>query len=352
MSDVADRPDPSDTGGTPTLYLAPMQDISTLAFWRAMERRGGPDVYVTEYFRVHIHSTPERKILDSINLTETEKPIVAQLIGTEPDFLARDAGRIQEMSSCSGIDLNLGCPSPRVCGRAAGGALLRNPKLIRRIILQLRPVVAGSLTVKTRVGFESPAEFDDLLELFSELPIDGLAIHGRTVKERYQSDVHTDQIARAVDGLPFPVTANGSIVTTATARGMLEKTGASGLMMGRGAIRNPFLFDQVRQTLSGQAAPRPSLADHLRYVEDLYEEVARTAWRFEEVKHVQRMKKFMNYIASGIAEGAFSVEIRRVRNAAEFHEVCRRYLDGGGLLPDDPTADGKLFCGFEALARA
>lgn len=333
----------------PILSLAPMQAISTLAFWRVMEKRGGPDVYITEYFRVHIHSTPEKKILASINETNFTKPIIAQMIGTNPEYLVKTARLVQKMSDCSGIDLNLGCPSPRVCGNAAGGALLKNTDLIREIIESLRPVVKGTLTIKTRVGFETEDEFSRLLELFTDLPIDGLAIHGRTVKEKYQSEVHTREIAEAVGKLSIPVHANGSIVTVPTALAMHEKTGAAGLMIGRGAIRNPYLFDQIRQAKSGQPVSFPTLADHMRYVEDLYEEIARTSWKFEEVKHVQRMKKFMNYIASGIGDGAFSVEIRRVRNAEEFWQVCRRYLVGSTKLPEEPTADGKLFCGFREL---
>ncbi|MDF1816253.1 MAG: tRNA-dihydrouridine synthase family protein [Verrucomicrobiales bacterium] len=333
----------------PIFSLAPMQAISTLAFWRVMEKRGGPDVYITEYFRVHVHSTPERKILASLNESDFAKPILAQMIGTEPEYLVRTAQQIQQMTDCAGIDINLGCPSPRVCGRAAGGALLKSADLIREIVESLRPVVAGTLTLKTRVGFESEAEFESLLDLFSGLPIDGLAIHGRTVREKYQSEVHTREIAMAVEQLDIPVHANGSIVTVPTARSMYQKTRAAGLMIGRGAIRNPWLFDQIRQSFHNEEIYHPTLADHLRYVEDLYEEIASTSWQYEEVKHVQRMKKFMNYIASGIGGGEFSAEIRRVQSANQFWEVCHRHLGGSEPLPEEPTADGKLFCGFKEL---
>ena len=214
---------------------------------------------------------------------------------------------------------------------------------------QSRPAVPGSLTIKTRVGYESESEFSDLLDLYADLPIDGIAIHGRTVREKYQSEVHTAEIARAVERLSCPVHANGSIVNVATALSMIQHTNADGLMIGRGAIRNPWLFRQVHEALSDQPVYRPTLADQFRYIEDLYEELAETAWKFEEVKHVQRMKKFMNYIASGIGEGNFSREIRRVNQGREFGEVCNRYLSGSGDLPDDPNEDGKLFCGFRAL---
>ena len=116
--------------------------------------------------------------------------------------------------------------------------------LIREIADALRPVVTGSLTFKTRLGFKTEREFQDLLALFATLPLDGLAIHGRTVREKYQSDVHTDESAQAVLELPYPVTANGSIVSVQSALAMRKKTNAAGLMIGRGAIRNPWIFDR------------------------------------------------------------------------------------------------------------
>src|SRR5690606_19891910 len=140
---------------------------------------------------------------------ETEKPVIAQMIGNDPEHLVRAAKEIQRLAPCAGIDINLGCPAPTVCGKEAGGALLRNHERVRRIALEVRPVVKGLFTMKTRIGFDSATEFDSLMELFSSLPLDRLAIHGRTVRERYQSDVHTAEIASAVAALPYPVVANG-----------------------------------------------------------------------------------------------------------------------------------------------
>ncbi len=327
-----------------------MQDVSTLPLWKVMHRRGGPDVYVTEYFRVHVDSHPSREILRSITDSHTGKPVIAQMIGNEPAELARTAKELQERSDCAGIDVNLGCPAPRICGKKSGGALLLDLDLIREIAETLRPVVKGSLTLKTRVGFESEQEFDSLLALFKSLPIDGLAIHGRTVMERYQSEVHTEEIARAVKELPFPVAANGSIVSVRSALSMLERTHAAGLMIGRGAIRNPWIYDQIRQALAGEKVFQPELTDLRDYVSDLYEAVAVESQKFHEKGHVTRMKKFMNYISSGISDGEFTNEIRRVVTPAEFDAVCERHLDSDELMPVDPKSDGRLFCGFEALA--
>ncbi|MEX2581347.1 MAG: tRNA-dihydrouridine synthase family protein [Verrucomicrobiales bacterium] len=336
----------------PVLSLAPMQDVSVLPLWRCLSRRGGPDLYVTEYLRVHRDSVPEKAVLASIRGMSGRAPVVAQMIGNDPEHLVRTAKFVQENSDCAGIDVNLGCPAPKVCGKLAGGALLKNKDLIRRIAVDLRSVVAGSLTLKTRVGFESEGEFDELLELFAELPIDGLAVHGRTVRERYQSAVHTECIARAVGRLPFPVTANGSIVSAAAASGMLARTGAAGLMIGRGGIRNPWLFEQIRAEGSGELSPRPRLRDVLDYILELTKEVDREGNFHGPAQLVHRMKKFTNYIASGLGGGALNERLRRATTRQEFESACRDGLSSDDPFPEEPVEDRKLFCGFRDLVEA
>lgn len=326
-----------------------MQDVSGLPLWRCLERRGGPDVYVTEYFRVHRDSHPSKILLRSITGLETDKPVLAQMIGNEPEHLVRSALEIQTLSPCAGMDVNLGCPAPTVCGKQAGGALLKNPDLIRRIAEGLRPVVTGTLTLKSRIGFDAPGEFERLLELFATLPIDALTIHGRTVKEKYQSDVHTDQIAEAVASLPFPVFANGSIVSVETARAMREKTGAAGLMIGRGAIRNPWLFTQIRASLD-ETNPAPRIhRDVYEYLLELTSEICSEGNFDQETQIVNRMKKFTNYIACGIADGALNHELRRATTLTGFREICRSYLDNTDPFSDDPREDGTIFCGSRSL---
>ena len=212
-----------------------------------------------------------------------------------------------------------------------------------------RPVVRGTLTLKTRIGFDSPEEFEELLDLYAGLPIDGLAVHGRTVRERYQSEVHADAIARAVTRLPFSVVANGSIVSGATAVAMAGKTGAAGLMLGRGAIRDPWIFASVRAAFDGRSLPRPTLRDLHGYLQELAGEVAGEG-RFDRgIDLVNRLKKFTNYIASGISGGAFARELRRATSLVDFERSCRTHLDRDEPFSAEPDEDGTLFCGFRGL---
>src|ERR1700723_3228332 len=143
-----------------------MQDVTTLEFMRVVSRYGGPDVYWTEYFRVHAVSSLEKWILDSITKNPTGRPVIAQMMGNDIPSLVRTAKELQNYPVAA-IDLNLGCPAPIVYRKCAGGGLLREPQRIDAILGALRDAVVIPFTVKTRIGFESPAEFDALLPVFA-----------------------------------------------------------------------------------------------------------------------------------------------------------------------------------------
>jgi tRNA-dihydrouridine synthase len=309
-------------GAAPLLALAPMQDVTTLEFMRVVSRYGGPEVYWTEYFRVHGDSRPEKWILDSITKNPTGRPVVAQLIGNDIPALVRTAKLLQQYPVAA-IDLNLGCPAPVVYRKCAGGGLLREPQKIDAILGALRDAVTISFTVKTRIGFETPAEFDTLLPLFARHPIDLLTVHARTVTQMYRPGVRYDLIAQAARELKCPVLANGNVFSAAQARQLLAETGARGLMIGRGAIRNPWLFDQIRAELRGGKITLPTGREVLNYIRALWEHEITPGVR--ESAQVQRMKKFMNFIGEGI-DGNFLFEIRRVTTTADFWRVCEQFL--------------------------
>jgi tRNA-dihydrouridine synthase len=333
----------------PVLALAPMQDITDLPFMRVMEKFGGPDYYVTEYFRVHENSSLCKTILHSITENTSGKPVFAQMIGQEARDLVRIARLLQEYP-VAGVDINLGCPAPIVCRKDAGGGLLRKEEKLRGILGALREAVTGNFTVKTRVGYESDEEFASLLELFQEFDIDALAVHARTVKERYQTPVHPDRVKQAVAAMACPVIANGNVVDVATGRAYQKKTGATGLMIGRGAIRNPWIFDQLRQSFLGGEVKKIVYSDLLEYTRLLFEELASETHEYEERKHVNRMKKYMVYIAQGLHED-FEFTIRRAKEAKEFHTICNEYLSTEQLVPESPPENSKLFCGFGDLLK-
>ena len=331
----------------PLLALAPMQDVTDLAFMTLMAGYGGPDVYWTEYLRVHAVSTPEKWIVESITANVTGRPIVAQMIGNDIPALVRTAKFLQTLPIAA-VDLNLGCPAPVVYRKCAGGGLLREPKRVDAILSALRQAVTIPFTVKTRIGFDDPRVFEELLPIFARRSLDLLTVHARTVKEMYRSEVHYDFIARAVAQMPCPVVANGNVHSAGKAAEVLRLTGARGLMIGRGAIRNPWLFTQIRQHLAGEPLFLPRGVEVLGYIRALYEAVCSPG--IGESSQVQKMKKYLNYVGLGVdADGRFLHQIRRVGTRAEFFRVCEEFLGHDRPMPLEPfplvLKEGDLLAG-------
>jgi tRNA-dihydrouridine synthase len=319
----------------PLLVLAPMQDVTDLPFWRVMSHYGGPDVYYTEYFRVHRDSRPEKHILRSIEENPDGKPVIAQMIGQDLEALRRTALDLQKRK-IAGIDLNFGCPAPIVCKKDAGGGLLRRPEKIDAILREVRDAVHLRFTVKTRIGFDSPDEFPALLDLYRRHPIDALTVHGRTVREMYKPVLHHDAIERAARLMPCPVFANGNVRDIESARHMVDTTGASGLMIGRGAIRNPWIFTQIREAWTGgELRTRPTLLDLREYIDRLDRETRLPGMR--DGGHVGKMKMYLRYIAPGIGTesdpDAFWNEVKPVLTSHELFAVCDRHLGSSEPFP-------------------
>jgi tRNA-dihydrouridine synthase len=299
-----------------------MQDVTTLEFMRVIAHYGGADVYWTEYFRVHGNSRLNKRILRSITENPTGRPVIAQLIGNDIPALVRTAKELQR-HPVAAIDLNLGCPAPVVYRKCAGGGLLREPKKIDAILGALRDAVTIPFTVKTRIGFSSPTEFDTLLPIFAKHAIDLLTVHGRTVTQMYRPGVRYDLIARAACELRCPVFANGSVHSPDQALALVAEIGVRGLMIGRGAIRNPWLFDQIRQRHRGEKIRLPTGRDVLAYIRELWD--AEVTPSVRKSAQVRRMKKFMNFIGEGVSE-KFLHEIRRVTTQTDLFRVCEEFL--------------------------
>ncbi len=318
-----------------------MQDVTDLAFWRLLSTYGGPDVYWTEYFRVHSTSSLERWILESITRNPTGKPAIAQMIGNDVPALVRTARELQK-HPVAAIDLNLGCPAPVVYRKCAGGGLLREPKRIDAILGALRDCIGTrgiKFTVKTRVGFDDEAVFQELLPIFAKHSLDLLTVHGRTVSGMYRTPVRYDLIAMAVQAMPCPVLANGNVSSAQAAGSILQETGAKGLMIGRGCIRNPWIFDQIRSYLTQQAVALPSGRGVLEYVHALWQ--ATEPPSSKERLQVEKMKKYMNFLGAGVgpdigASTRFLHDIRRTTTREEFFRICESHLDHENPMPLEP----------------
>lgn len=301
-----------------------MQDVTDLAFMRVISHYGPPDLFFTEFFRVHAQSRPEKHILRSIDENTTGRPIFAQLIGEDLGHLARTAQELLR-HNIAGIDLNLGCPAPKVYKKNVGGGLLRDPERIGEILGCLRAVIPGLFTVKMRIGFEDTQPLDRVLDLINEHRVDLLSVHGRTVKEMYRSEVRYEFIAHAVTRAHCPVLANGNVTSAPKAATVLAQTRAAGVMIGRHAIRNPWIFRQCRERFAGLPVAAITLADVREYIERLYR--ATQVEGLAERLHVNKMKKYLNFVGQSVdSEGAFLHDMRRAESETQLFSICDRHL--------------------------
>lgn len=324
--------------------LAPMQDITTLPFMQMLARRGAPDFFVTEFLRVNATSQIDDSVAECAEKTLplTGTPLLVQLIGEDVPALVRVARAVLERfpETVAGIDLNLGCPMPKIFRKNVGGGLLRDLPKVAEILAALRKVCSdfGKLfTVKCRLGFDDASPFPRLLELVREHSADLLAVHGRTVRGLYRSPVDYDAIASAVERSACTVVANGEISSVAKARFVLARTHCAGLMCGRHAVRNPWLFRQLREMFAGTPEHEifaPKLGDVFEYVRELETCVANAAET--PARTAARMKKFLNFIGTGVdAEGAFLHAVRRANSPDEIFRIAEKFLLAG-TLADKP----------------
>jgi tRNA-dihydrouridine synthase len=311
--------------GIPLTALAPMQDVTNLWFMKVIAHYGSPDYFFTEYFRVNETSRLNPKILAAITENDTGRPVFAQMIGESVPDLARTAKELCKYNT-AGIDLNMGCPAPRIYRKNVGGGLLREPEKIERILAELRFVVNDRpLTVKMRLGFENTDNFYKILDIIARQNIDLLSLHGRTVKDMYHGVVKYDLIAEAVKRVDCPVLANGNINSATTAMEVLSQTGAAGVMVGRWAIGNPWLFDQIRQALGGKQIVPVTLVEVRNYIDRLWQ--TPTASTMPERARVGYLKMFLNYIALSVdTDGYFLRMMRQAQTEVELLTICDRFL--------------------------
>ncbi len=302
-----------------------MQDVTNLWFMKVIAHYGSPDYFFTEYFRVNETSRLNPSILASITQNDTGRPVFAQMIGESIPDLVRTA---QELCgyNIAGIDLNMGCPAPRIYRKKAGGGLLLKPEKVDRILGELRSAVNDRpLTVKMRLGFENTDTFYTILELINRHSVDLLSLHGRTVKDRYHGPVNYDLIAQAVKRVNCPVLANGNIHSATQALSVLSQTGAAGVMVGRWAIGNPWIFHQIRQVLRSEPITPVPLTEVRNYIERLWQ--TPEAPNIPERSRVGYLKKFLNYIVLSVdAEGHFLRLMRQTQTEVELFNLCDRFL--------------------------
>ena len=309
------------------LILAPMAGVSEAPF-RQICRSMGADVVLSEFLSSEAIRRRIRNTLEGAEFEECERPIGIQIYGSDPDAMAEAAALITEHYRPEFIDINFGCPVKKVVQRNGGSGCLRDLDLVTRIIRAVIGATHLPVTVKTRSGWDELSRDPVSIALrMQDAGARAFTLHARTRTQMFSGEARWDEIARVVEALDIPVIGNGDIETAADIVRMREHTGCAGVMVGRGAFGNPWIFRDAQALLAGQAAaPAPDAAERFRVAL----EHARLALRLQgdSRKTVIEFRKHLGWYTRGL-RGASELRQRlfQVESMAEAEAIFLGYLE-------------------------
>ena len=250
----------------PILVLAPMADYTDKPFGLICRKYSGKDFII---FKEMVSSEAlfrgNEKTLKMCEFTSAERPLIIQIFGDKPEVMARAAKLLEKRFKPDGIDLNMGCPVPKIAQKtAAGAALMKNPTLAAEIVKSVKKAVKLPVSVKTRLGWSNPDEIVKFAVILEKAGADLITIHGRTKAQGYSGTADWETITKVKKILKIPVIANGDIVDCASAKKCLEITGADGLMIGRGSLGSPWVFKEI-QNQKSKTLPTGRQVKNLKY---------------------------------------------------------------------------------------
>ena len=246
---------------TGDLVLAPMDGYTSWPF-RSICRELGSAISYTEFVKDEDVLRRPHYIKDKIHFTESERPVFIQIYGNNPDTLLEAALLLQE-NEPDAIDINMGCPNRSIAGRGAGAGLMRTPKKAARIMESLKSALAVPVTAKIRLGWKDCQNGMLLARIVEEFGGSLLAVHARSKEQGHQGDPDLSTLAEIKKTLNIPVLGNGGILTTKDIKSMLEATGCDGVMIGRGAVENPWIFSRRLREEVTPGETQDLLLEHL-----------------------------------------------------------------------------------------
>ncbi|MBT9556393.1 MAG: tRNA-dihydrouridine synthase family protein [Myxococcales bacterium] len=260
-----------DTSIATNLVLAPMEGVTDVAFRRALRTVGGTGLVYSEFIASKGIARGDRNVWEVAAFDPEEVPIALQIYGREPELMA-EAAHLLEAHGATILDINMGCPAKKVVCHSGGSSLMREPELALAIVRAVRRAVSIPLTVKMRTGF-SPDQRNapELARRFEGEGVDALTVHWRTRDDGYGGTRDVRAIAETVAAVSIPVLGNGDVIDIASADAMFRETGCAGVMIGRGALRNPWCFREIGAWLRGEVFSAPTAVEQLAFIETYVE---------------------------------------------------------------------------------
>ncbi len=257
-----------------------------------------------------------------MEIDDRERPVSLQLFGSDADIMSEMAKRIEEKPFAI-LDINMGCPVPKVAGNGEGSALMKNPALVREIVSKVVKAIEKPVTVKIRKGFdEEHVNAVEIAKIIEDCGAAAVAVHGRTREQYYSGTADWDIIRQVKEAVSIPVIGNGDVTGPESAKKMIDETGVDGIMIGRAARGNPWIFNQIKEYLETGIVPEKPSYDEVR---EMMLRHARMQLECKgEYTGIREMRKHVAWYTAGYPHSA---KLRAKMNEVESYEQLRACIE-------------------------
>ena len=301
--------------------LAPMAGVTDLPF-RLLCREQGAGLLCMEMVSAKAIQYNNKNTKALLEIHPNERPVSLQLFGSEPDVISEIAKQIEELPFAI-LDINMGCPVPKIVKNGEGSALMKNPKLVYEIVSKTVKAIEKPVTVKIRKGFDDTCiNAVEIAKIIEEAGAAAVAVHGRTREQYYSGKADWDIIRQVKEAVSIPVIGNGDVVSGESAIAIQKETGCDGVMIGRGSQGNPWIFSElIEYEKTGVMPPRPSNEE----IKKMILRHARLQLEFKgEYLGIREMRKHVAWYTTGMPNSA---KFRNEINAVESYEALETLLE-------------------------
>ena len=309
----------------PPLILSPMAGVTDYTFRRLIKRRGGVGLVVSEFISVEGLTRNNPKSKRQMRFDEDERPYAVQIFGGQPERMAMGAEMAEEVGADI-LDVNCGCPAPKVVKNGGGSGLLREPERLETILKAIKKSITIPLTLKVRTGYtESSINVVDIAKMAEQCGVEHIQVHGRTRDQGYKGMANWDRIAAVKQAVSVPVSGNGDITSLEYGMRRWSETGVDGILIGRGAMQNPWIFRQFADVLAGREPYQPDVKEKK---DVLLEFFSLCREEMPELVALGKMKQLAGQFTKGLVGGAqFRQTLYHSHSEQEILDNIQTYFD-------------------------